>query len=294
MKPAPGPRGEGRASAFLGAVPSAMNHEGQSVQAAPISVRLLGRIEVSTAGREIRLAGRQAQALFALLALRPRPRPRETIATDLWPDAGTGSSASLRQALWLVRTALAAADLDPSQCLEIDQDSVGLRASQPIELDVARFDALLREQPTGIERALLLYRGDLVEGLGHECFAIERERLSDAYEDALAEAADVRLTQGDVDGARDVAMRLLARDPLREEAHAVLMRVYAVTGSRAQVHRQYRRLRAILRRELQEEPLPETTAIYRVALAETVERSRRRPPSTLFTGQGLPGFVTPS
>jgi DNA-binding SARP family transcriptional activator len=251
-------------------------------------------MDVSTAERDVRLAGRQAQALFALLALRPRPRLREAIATDLWPDAGCGSSASLRQALWLVRTGLAAADLDPAEWLEIDQDSIGLRPDRHLDLDVTRFDALLSSGSDGLEEALALYRGDLVEGLGHECFATERERLSDAYEDALATAAELRLGSGDVEGARGAAMTLLARDPLREEAHAVLMRVYGTVGSRAQVHRQYRRLASILRRELEEEPLPETKAIYRFALAQTVERSRRRLPTVLFAGQGARGFVAPS
>ena len=38
--------------------------------------------------------------------------------------------------------------------------------------------------------------------------------------------------------------------------------------------RQYRRLRGVLARELDESPLPETDATYRAALARTVERSR--------------------
>ena len=38
--------------------------------------------------------------------------------------------------------------------------------------------------------------------------------------------------------------------------------------------RQYRRLCAVLARELDESPLPETDATYRTALQRTVERSR--------------------
>ena len=36
----------------------------------------------------IRIGGRHAQALIALLALRPRPRLRDTLAAELWPEAG--------------------------------------------------------------------------------------------------------------------------------------------------------------------------------------------------------------
>ena len=73
---------------------------------------------------------------------------------------------------------------------------------------------------------------------------------------------------------------------MREEAHALLIAVYAREGSRSQVNRQYRRLRGILARELGVEPLPETTQAYQQALALTWARSaqhaalRRRPPRT--------------
>jgi DNA-binding SARP family transcriptional activator len=63
---------------------------------------------------------------------------------------------------------------------------------------------------------------------------------------------------------------------LREEAHAVVIGVHGLLGTRSQVIRQYRRLADVLERELGENPLPETEAIYRQALARTFERSRER------------------
>ena len=56
----------------------------------------------------------------------------------------------------------------------------------------------------------------------------------------------------------------------------MLIAVHGLTGSRAQVVRQYRRVSEILARELGEVPLPETDATYRQALARTVERSLER------------------
>jgi DNA-binding SARP family transcriptional activator len=239
-----------------------------------LSVHLLGRIDVVANGRPIRLGGRQAQALFALLAIDQRPRSRDAIAVDLWPDAAAASAGCLRQALWLVRTSLASAGVDPDELLEVEPDLLGLRRGARIDLDVARFEAATRARPADAEAAIAIYTGDLVEGLGHDCFATERERLSDAFEDALAIAARQRLADGDVDGARDAAERLLARDPLREEAHAVLIAIFGETGTRSQVARQYRRLRDILERELDVDPLPETDSAYRAAMAATYDRSR--------------------
>lgn len=243
----------------------------------PLDIHLLGRVELSVGGREIRLAARGAQALLAVLALKPRVRTREAVATEIWPDCnGSGTSASLRQALWLVRSSFAAAAIPLDRYLTIDAEVIGFQPCAPIDLDVTRFEAALRGPTGSPEEAVSLYAGDLVECLGLECFAVERERLSDAYEDALALVAERRLQAGDSNGARDAAERLLARDPLREEAHATLLGVYGRIGSRAQVLRQYRRLSRLLRGELGVEPLPETEAAFRTAMIEAVERSRLR------------------
>lgn len=242
-----------------------------------LAIRLLGRLEVHAGRVPIRIGGRHAQALMALLALRPRPRLRDTLAAELWPEAGVPSAASLRQALWLIRSSLTAAGVEADAWLEADQDTIGLHRDALIELDVDRFERLATSpDPDDQERALRAYAGDLLEGLGHECFAADRERLSDLYEDLLADVARHRLDRGEINGARRAASDLLLRDPLREEAHTVLIAVYGRAGSRSQVVRQYRRVCAILRTELAVAPLPETDAAYEVALAVSASRSRER------------------
>jgi DNA-binding SARP family transcriptional activator len=227
-----------------------------------LDITLLGRVTIRTAeGVEIRLVGRHVQALFTLLAIDRRPRTREAIATDLWPESLVAATGPLRQALYQLRTSLVGAGLVVDGILESDAETVGLRPDAIRSLDIAMFEACT---------------GDLAEGLGHDCFAAERERLADWYEDALAIVAQQRLADGDEDGARVAAERLIARDPLREEAHEVLIAVHGVTGTRSQVVRQYRRLCEVLDRELDEVPLPETDATYRTALARTIARSRAR------------------
>ena len=139
-----------------------------------------------------------------------------------------------------------------------------------------RFSCLAHGHPPDPESALALYRGDLVEAMGHDIFARDRERLADDYEDMLALAARARLAAGDLEGARAAGETLLHRDALREEAHEVLIAVHGAIGTRSQVVRQYRHLVDLLRRELDVEPLPETVMVYRAALEGSVARSRRR------------------
>ena len=192
-----------------------------------------------------------------------------------------------------VRQRLTEAGIDPDGLLDIDGDTVGIRIEARIDLDVTAFEACLGDEACGAEAAIELYHGDLLEGLGHDCFAAERERLSDRFEDALAIVAERRLAAGDPLGARAAAERLLERDLLREEAHAVLIAVHGLIGSRSQVVRQYRRLREVLWRELGEAPLPDTDAIYRQAIARTMRRAMdraevleaERPPILVAVGQ---------
>ena len=251
----------------------------------PLELRLLGRFELTVDGREIRPT-RAAQALIAVLALRARIRTREAVAADIWPDGdGPATTTALRQALWALRSAFASADVPLERYLAIDPEVIGFHPCAPLELDVARFETALRGRGADPETAIALYRGDLGECVPMECLAVERERLSDAYEDALAVIAERRLLTGDVVGAREAAETLLNRDSLREEAHAVLLGVHGRTGSRAQVIRQYRRLTELLERELGVEALPETVAAYHAALAETLTRSRVRAAAIAFRSQ---------
>ena len=242
-----------------------------------LQVDLLGRIEVRTAaGARVTFAGRHAPALFALLVLVRRPRSREAIAADLWPESDTTSAGSLRQALWLVRHGLSDAGLPPDSVLDVSTETIGVRADANIALDIVAFEACLDATVCGAERAIGLYGGDLVESLGHDCFAAERERLADRYEDALVTVAERRLAAGDLRGASEAAQRVIARDPLREEAHTILIAVHGLVGSRSQIVRQYRRLQVVLERELGEPPLPETDAAYRQAMRHAVQRSTER------------------
>ncbi|MGH2473650.1 MAG: AfsR/SARP family transcriptional regulator [Candidatus Limnocylindrales bacterium] len=245
--------------------------------ASVLDITLLGRFAVRTKGGcEVRLVGRHAQALFTLLALTRRPRTREAIATDLWPESVLAATGPLRQALYQLRTALTGAGLDVNAILEGDAETLGLRREAVRTVDVDLFDMCTDDPTFDPGRAFDLYGGDLAEGLDHDCFSAERERLSDRFEDALAILARQCLDTGDLDRARLAAERLIARDAMREEAHEVLIAVHGRTGSRSQVVRQYRRLCEVLTRELDEAPLPETDATYRIAIARTVAHSRQR------------------
>src|SRR5262249_23833928 len=105
-----------------------------------------------------------------------------------------------------------------------------------------------------------LYRGEFLEGLdvNSEPFAewltTERSRLASAACDALRRLALLRSQAGDAASGIAAAQRLLSLDPLREDAHRILMELYAAEGRRSEALRQFASCREIMRRELGVEP----------------------------------------
>src|SRR5262249_41898953 len=80
---------------------------------------------------------------------------------------------------------------------------------------------------------------------------------------------------GETDRALDVARRAVAADPLREEAHGDLIRLYLATGQPSAALRQYRELERLLREELGETP----SAAMRALVERLVHEAPAAPPT---------------
>ncbi len=234
-----------------------------------LSLALLGPPLVALDDAPVSLDRQKAVALLAYLALGGGRHSREALAALFWPDlAQERAYAGLRQALWTLNNALGPG------WVESDRTGVALAAERPIALDVAEFRAHLaaaREggDPTSLQAAVALYRGDLLAGLDlrdsapfadWRYFEAEALRAELAWAlEALAEALAARQTY---DEAAAAARRRVALDPLHEPAHRALMRIYAAAGQRSAALRQYEECARILRAELEAEPDAETTALY--------------------------------
>src|SRR5690554_5090495 len=68
---------------------------------------------------------------------------------------------------------------------------------------------------------------------------------------------------GDIERAAAHARRLIEIDPWREDVTRRLMRMLATNGQRAAALEEYERCRRTLRAELEIEPEPETTDLWR-------------------------------
>ena len=250
---------------------------------------LLGGFELRRKGKVVRLPTRKGEALLAYLALAPqRGHARDTLTALLWGDASDQSArASLRQTLFLIGKAF------DRSAIETDGRTVVL-ARGTLDIDVLEFErSSANGAAEGLERAAELYRGELLAGIVvnepsfEEWLVAERERLRERIIEVLARLVTVYRARGNADRAIQAALRLTALDPLEEDAHRVLMSLYADTGRRAAALRQYQSCVEVLQRELGAEPASETRVLYRDILQHEPAATKVHP-----TERGMERFVS--
>jgi DNA-binding SARP family transcriptional activator len=217
----------------------------------------------------VRLPTRKAEALLAYLACHPGERqPRDRLTALLWGDRGDKQARhSLSQTLLSLRQELGEAN----SLLVIERESVMLRA-EAVDTDVVEFRRLARV-PGELRAALDLYRGPFLDGFslrepGFEDWLIEqRTQLQGVASSTFLALADAQATAGDWNTAMSTLNSAIRFDPLAEEAYRQLMTLQIEHGLRNDAIRNYRALTDALRRELNTQPDPSTSAIYQRATA---------------------------
>ncbi|HEV2474176.1 MAG TPA: BTAD domain-containing putative transcriptional regulator, partial [Chthonomonadales bacterium] len=197
-------------------------------------------------------------ALLGYLALfRRRGHTRENLAELLWPEAELDSGrASLRTALSSLRRILEPEET--GQVILADRATIQLNP-ELVSSDVSDFERALRaaskageaaERVRLLSYAAGLFQGELLSGLYDEWILTERDRLNELHLNTLSRLIHAWRDAGDLEKAIGVATRLVRLDPLKEEAHYELMRLYAAAGRPAAVARQFQELDRRLQAQL--------------------------------------------
>jgi DNA-binding SARP family transcriptional activator/DNA-binding transcriptional ArsR family regulator len=216
------------------------------------------------------------QLLLAYLVLhRARHHRRSVLAGLLDPDAPEPRARhALSQAIWQLRRSL-------PDLIESDRDLVGLSPHAALWVDALEFERLaalhLQETAgaftsaacTDLRQAVLLYRGDLLEGLYDDWLLVERERLHEVYLQALESLAQLEKSAGRYRAALDAALTLALADPLRGSAQRQVMQLYFCLGRPEAALQQFETYRQTLSAELDVEPEPETLALAQAIAGRT-------------------------
>lgn len=251
-------------------------------------IHLFGDLRVSRGeDASVDVGGQKVGALLAFLALNlGRGATRDDVLARLWPeDDEEEARHRLRQTLYALRKRLEEAPLQSSDALVVHRTTLSLDP-EVVDTDVARFERLVaqaaREADASARSALLAkavttYAGGLLPGYYQDCFVAEGNRLAGLHRSALHELIAAWELAGDVDLAIDQARRVIASDPLSEEMHCALMRLYAAKGQPSAVRRQYQELEKVLKETLGEEPSPTARALME-SLRQTDFRPAPLPP----------------
>ncbi|WP_053735534.1 BTAD domain-containing putative transcriptional regulator [Nocardia sp. NRRL S-836] len=219
--------------------------------------RLLGAVEVRDQG-ELVDAGhvRQRSVLAALLVEAGRPVPVDRLLDRVW-----GERAPLR-----ARETLYGYVSKLRRFARIDREPGGYRLTVPPEqVDLFCFRALVRQGR--LDDALLLWRGDALQGLESEWFDVLRESLHAERVAAELDRNDLALA-----GGRHAALLPQLRQqaelrPLDERLAAQLMQALHRTGNDAEALRHYENLRHRLADELGVDPSKPVREVHRRILA---------------------------
>lgn len=250
-------------------------------------VRLFGGFEVWSEDRQvIGFESQKARALLAyLICNKNRSFSRDHLAGLLWPDSGAEAGRhALRQALYNLRSKLAAnGDASP---IRSSSSGIGFNAETECWIDVDAFEDSvqrgLEKQTVDIHHlstAAQLYQGEFLSGFYlkenqefEEWLSAEQTRLREAAIEALRKLVESYRRRGEFRFGVHYARRLVAIEPLSEEAHCELIHLLALSGQRSRALAQYEALSQLLREELGVEPQKATRALYASILAEATEK----------------------
>ncbi len=178
---------------------------------------------------------------------------------------------NLSVALSSLRQQLEPPGIPDGAVLVAERFSVRLDPSA-VTTDVSEFEVALRavsaaasaeERIQWLDRSVALHQGELLPGYYDDWIPPEQHRMRALLLEALEQLAKELEQSAQFERALSFAIRAVNTDPLREEAHRTVMRLYAAMAEPSAALRHYDNLTALLKQELDAAPSAATRALSR-------------------------------
>src|SRR5215210_1737879 len=212
-----------------------------------LRARFFGKFELLRDGEEVgplSRGGKAVSVLKYLLAHGSRPVSQDYLMGWLWPESDLKRARwSLNSTVYSLRKLLNGGTPSPDPVVLFEEGCYRLCPRVRVTSDVGEFDAHCErgrrlegagrkgEAAAEYEEAVALYRGDfLAEDLYEDWTMIERDRLTNAYVEALDKLADHHAQNGRLRDAIRMCHRILEKDPCHEHTHRRLMEYYVRLG----------------------------------------------------------------
>jgi len=239
-----------------------------------VEIRLLGPVEVWTAGVGLDMGPPQQRAVLAALAVDAgRPVFRDTLISRVWSqDPPEGATSALYAHINRIRRALAVGSA-PGEPVRLVRRSGGyVLEVDPQAVDLHRFRRLTqaardRQRPVDerarlLREALDLWRGEPLADLPGEWPARMRHSWEEERLDAAVAWAQAELLMGRPDEVIGPVRDLMTRHPLKERPVGVLIQALAAQGRDAEALDYYAAARSRLVEALGAEPGRELQAVH--------------------------------
>ncbi|MFV1949490.1 MAG: tetratricopeptide repeat protein [Anaerolineales bacterium] len=226
-----------------------------------LEIKALGNLVITKDGKPPpSLRSLRAQVILTYLALESGSHHRNYLASMFWPES------SEEKALTSLRVVLTELRKGVGEYLSISRTDVSINPESKVILDVFELDELIKLGK--IDRALNLYRGDLLTGIyipGSVEFENwrrwESERIRIQIAESLEDRIKNRISLNRYQETAELSLRLLKIDPTNETANQSYSIALAMSGHRSAAVKHIQSFRKILREELGIEPSHEITDI---------------------------------
>jgi DNA-binding SARP family transcriptional activator len=212
-----------------------------------------------------------SRRVVAFLALRGHPVLRVHVAGSLWLDSPEERAvANLRSALWRIHRS-------GVELVQAHGDTLELAAG--VRVDLAEATSLARRligsvpMGAGADVEWTPLSRDVLPDWDDDWALIEREQFRNLSLQALESLCEHQTAQGRLRRALEVGLAAFARDPLRESAHRLLVRIYLADGNPFEALRQFRLYRELVRSRLGIEPSPQMFELVRGLIRDDAELS---------------------
>jgi DNA-binding SARP family transcriptional activator len=251
--------------------------------------RILGPLEVSEAGKALRLPGSKARAVLSILLLHANEAvSMERLIDELWGENPPETAANTLQ----VHVSQLRKALPRGKDVLLTRGRGYLLKVEPEALDLARFEQLSRDARSDLaagnpiaaagklREALDLWRGPPLADLSGE-FAAQPEiaRLEEEHLVALEDRIEADLALARHDAVIGELEEIVAAHPLRERPRRMLMLALYRSGRQAEALALYQKTRRELVEELGIEPSPALQRLEKAILMQDPSLDAPRPPA---------------
>ena len=265
-----------------------------------VKIYLLRQPSIQIDGQDAltRLSSKSMAMIYYLAARQGQTVSREMLSEIFWPEQSEENARSnLRQNLSFIRKMCQEEFTETVDCEDVSlitsvRSVCGLNEELDVFVDAVQFRNCIKnaersesdeERIQLLQDAVNLYEGEFLSGVtvrGSAAFEdwilMERESINHMLTESCKKLAQLYSEKRHYEDAITCLKKLLQMDPLLEEVHLELMKLYYDNKERAKAVHQYKECVRILGEELNIGPMEETRSFYKHISGDEVKQTVKK------------------